>query len=94
MKRRERNVVVEAVVVGARGALLVLWLCLRAALWALLLGAGLVLGSLLRLLRWAAGKLDDDHAAGELHALGVIGLGVGLDVSVIYGEVQLLPLRR
>ncbi|MNJ25584.1 hypothetical protein D3C77_200330 [compost metagenome] len=95
MQRGERDVVVEAVEVWARGALLVLLLGLRAALLTLLLRPRLLLlASLLRLRRRAAGELDDDRAACELHALGVIGLGAGFDVGVVDGEVQLLALER
>jgi len=91
---REGDVVVEAVVVGAVGALLVLLRGLRAALLALLGPRLLLLASLLRLLRWAAGKFDDDHPARKLHALGLVRFGEHFNVGVVDGEVHLLAFDQ
>ena len=90
--RRERYVVIEAVVVRAARALLALLQCLllRSLLLAWLLGLLLLLNSLW----WRACKLDGNHFAGQLVARRAIASLELFNVRIINGEVHELATHQ
>ena len=90
--RRERYVVIEAVVVRANRALLALLrgLLLRPLLLAWLLGLLLLLNSQW----WRACKLDGNHFAGQLVARRAIASLELFNVHIINGEVHELATHQ